>query len=191
MWQKRREAPAESVLFVLRALGVPLTGIGDAGAALRLRREEIKKRTVDPVVLAWNGRLKPQELRLPTRCKPTLVLEDGSEIRWPPKTLPAGYHRLTVVSQNHVQESLVISAPTRAHFPLADLSWGVFTPVYALHSKRSFGAGDLSDFESVTEWMQKLGGQVIATLPLLANLMEEPIAPSPYAPASCMFWNDF
>ena len=37
-------------------------------------------------------------------------------------------------------------------------AWGVFLPLYALHSERSWGAGDFSDLEALTDWVTKLGG---------------------------------
>jgi 4-alpha-glucanotransferase len=67
----------------------------------------------------------------------------------------------------------------------------VFAPVYALHSQRSVGAGDLTDLESLIDWTSKREGSVVSTLPLLANFLEEPFEPSPYSPISRLFWNEF
>src|SRR5262249_47720405 len=52
-------------------------------------------------------------------------------------------------------------------------------------------AGDLSDFECQLNWVGDCGGHVAATLPLLAAFLDEPFEPSPYAPASRLFWNEF
>ena len=41
------------------------------------------------------------------------------------------------------------------------------------------------------EWMYELGGSVAATLPLLGAFLDEPFDPSPYSPASRLFWNEF
>ena len=70
-------------------------------------------------------------------------------------------------------------------------AWGVFAPVYGLHSKRSEGAGDLADLESLIDWIDELGGQVVSTLPLLSAFLDKPFEPSPYSPVSRMFWNEF
>jgi 4-alpha-glucanotransferase len=191
MRRKERKASPESLLLVLRALGAPVERFEDVDEALRERQSDIRRRPVEPVMLAWNGNLRPSDVRLPGRSRPTLVLENGETSTWPPRRLPSGYHRLNVESRGRVHESLVISAPVRAHFPLNEPSWGVFAPVYALHSERSFGAGDLTDLGSVVDWMQKLGGRVAATLPLLSNFTEEPCDPSPYSPCSRIFWNEF
>src|SRR5207302_8021106 len=90
--------------------------------------------------------------------------------------------------------SLLISAPLRAYDledALAQRPWGVFLPLYALNSERSWGAGDFADLEALTEWVTSLGGGMVATLPLLAAFLDEPFEPGPYSPASRLFWNEF
>lgn len=111
-----------------------------------------------------------------------------------PLRLPRGYHRLTLELGARQSETMVISAPSKAHAFLderASKRWGVFMPVYALHSRTSWGGGDLTDFESLLEWVSGLGGSLVATLPLLAAFLDEPLEPSPYAPVSRLFWNEF
>ncbi|HAA90707.1 MAG: 4-alpha-glucanotransferase [Thermoanaerobacterales bacterium 50_218] len=108
--------------------------------------------------------------------------------------LPLGYHRLKLVINNKSWETLVIVAPkhvftgfTRA----VDRVWGTFLPLYALHTERSWGAGDFSDLRTLMHWVKELGGEVVGTLPLLATYLDEPFDPSPYAPISRLFWNEF
>ena len=111
-----------------------------------------------------------------------------------PSRLPWGYHRLTLELGARQFETMVISAPPRAHArqeERASKCWGVFLPLYALHSRRSWGGGDLADLESLLEWVAELGGSVVETLPLLAAFLDDPLEPSPYAPASRLFWNEF
>jgi 4-alpha-glucanotransferase len=111
-----------------------------------------------------------------------------------PFRLPSGYHRLTLEWGARQFEMMVISAPLKAHAPRegpASKCWGVFLPLYALYSQRSWGAGDLADFESLLEWVAGLGGSVVATLPLLASFLDHPLEPSPYLPVSRLFWNEF
>ncbi len=111
-----------------------------------------------------------------------------------PEPLPFGYHRLTVELGGRTAESLVISAPSRCftgdQAGENKLLWGVFLPLYALRTSRSWGAGDFSDLETLAEWTAGLGGGVVGTLPLLAAFLDEPFEPSPYAPASRLFWNE-
>jgi len=185
-------ADPESVLLALQALGSPVRQMGDVAAALKEKKAELQTRGVEPVILAWAGRPPAKSLTLPTRSKATLVLEDGKVVNWPPKqALPHGYHTLHTKTVDGVVKSLVISAPVKAHFPLSEKVWGVFAPLYALHSKRSFGAGDLSDLGSLMDWMHAHGGRVISTLPLLSSFLENPCEPSPYSPISRLFWNEF
>jgi 4-alpha-glucanotransferase len=108
--------------------------------------------------------------------------------------LPWGYHRLTLGLSAGVWETLVIIAPRHAYVPTLETggrSWGVFLPLYALHSGRSWGAGDLGDLEALLRWVQGMGGGLVGTLPLLAAFLDEPFDPSPYAPVSRLFWNEF
>lgn len=110
-----------------------------------------------------------------------------------PGPLPLGYHRLTLTVNSEQHESLIISAPTTAYTRApADRIWGVFLPLYALQSERSWGSGDFSDLESLMEWIAGLGGGIVSTLPLqTAFLDDQPFEPSPYSPASRLFWNEF
>ena len=68
---------------------------------------------------------------------------------------------------------------------------GVFLPLYALHSQRSWGSGDFTDLARLAEWTAAMGGTTVSTLPLFAAFLDGPFEPSPYAPASRLFWNEF
>jgi hypothetical protein len=98
-----------------------------------------------------------------------------------------GYHTIEMKGQ----ETFLISAPTKAFYPFRSKIWGVFAPIYALHSKRNPNAGDLTDFKHLMDWMSNLGGSVAATLPLLGAFWDKPFEPSPYSPATRLFWNEF
>jgi 4-alpha-glucanotransferase len=111
-----------------------------------------------------------------------------------PHGLPLGYHRLTIDIWGKQEESLVISAPIKAYSPptkLENRQWGVFMPLYALHTQRSWGAGDFSDLIDLMEWAGDMGGQVIGTLPLLPTFVDRIFEPSPYLPVSRLLWNEF
>jgi 4-alpha-glucanotransferase len=111
-----------------------------------------------------------------------------------PLTLPCGYHRLSLETAAWHGDTLLIVAPRRAYVPPESVEhrdWGVFSPLYALHSERSWGGGDFSDLEMLLTWIAELGGGVLATLPLLAAFLDDPYDPSPYTPASRLFWNEF
>ncbi len=97
-----RESPLESVVLVLRALGAelgdggaadPLRGVTPArmAAAIAERKRELWSRVVEPVIVAWEGKLPPMTVRLPVGpsrsaassglrgggLKVTLLLEEG------------------------------------------------------------------------------------------------------------------
>ena len=69
-------------------------------------------------------------------------------------------------------------------------TWGVFLPVYAIRSARDWGAGDFTDLGNLIDWTQNQGGGIVGTLPLLAAYLDKPLEPSPYSPASRLFWNE-
>jgi 4-alpha-glucanotransferase len=111
----------------------------------------------------------------------------------PVPTLPQGYHQMEVEIAGRTATALIISAPRKTYSdPAAAKFWGAFLPMYAAHSRESWGAGNFGDWQKLTEWIASLGGQVVSTLPLLAAFLDGPVCePSPYSPASRLFWNEF
>ncbi len=209
---QHREATPESLLAILAALDAPVVGRADVEEALRERRAELDSRLLEPVAVAWEGGPLELDLRLGREDGTSLALhvdlEDGGRRGWSfepaalplaadgsrkltlPEKLPPGYHHLRLATARRAAEVMVISAPRRAFGAEGDPIWGVFLPLYALRTRRSWGAGDLSDLETLSNWVSSLGGGVVATLPLLAAFLDEPFEPSPYAPASRLFWNE-
>jgi 4-alpha-glucanotransferase len=221
--ERRHRPPQESVLAVLRSLGAPIDRLEDVPDALRVRRQDLWRCRVEPVTLAWDGRLSDVRVRLPAReadgpIAGRIDTEDGERIglpagdpqalsagaevegrtyveivprSWSQATVPEGYHQLTIEAGRERSTSFLISAPSRATPPARARRWGVFLPLHALRTSRSPGIGDLTDLATVTEWVASLGGSVVATLPLLAAFSEGPLfEPSPYSPASRLFWNE-
>lgn len=205
------EAAPDSLLAVLRALEAPVETMADVSEALRARREELEARVLEPVTVAWDGHSRGIDLHLGSGARASLAchldLEGGERRGWVldvaglpegeggarrltlPEPLPWGYHNLRIESGGRSQEALVISAPSRAYSDQRSL-WGVFLPLYALRTAGNWGAGDFTDLEALADWTAGLGGGVVATLPLLAAFLDEPCEPSPYAPASRLFWNE-
>lgn len=131
---------------------------------------------------------------------PTEEAAEVEGVRYAAKTLPLpaglpwGYHRVTLEIQGRRFETLLVAAPLRAYtLPegAGEKDWGVFVPLYALHSRRSPGSGDFSDLQALLGWASSLGSSLVGSLPLLAAFLDEPCEPSPYQPASCLFWNEF
>jgi 4-alpha-glucanotransferase len=211
------EASPESLLGALRALRAPVESLADVPGALRERHEELAGQLLSPVVVAWDGHAPAIELRpaagggalayhldleggerrgqvmdlesLPETPPAAGSIHPGRRLLLP-EPLPFGYHRLSVEHGGRSAESLIISAPSRCYPGDGRPIWGVFLPLYALRTARSWGAGDFSDLATLADWTAGLGGGVVATLPLLASFLDEPCEPSPYAPASRLFWNE-
>ena len=162
MTHQRRDADPEALLLVLQAMGADVNSMDDVPDALRSRKDELRERAVEPVVVAWDGKLGRRRFEF-------------------------GYHEIEIKRR----PVFVISAPTRAYFPANHRLWGIFAPIYALHSKRNPYAGDVTDFENLMDWIYSLGGSVAASLPLLGAFLDEPFQASPYSPATRLFWNQF
>ncbi len=113
-----------------------------------------------------------------------------------PEILPRGYHRLRVAfDDGQVAMAKIIAAPRRAYEEKqgpGQRRWGVFCPLYAFRRESTWGVGDFSDLETLIDWTARLGGEIVATLPMLASTFDghDPIV-SPYSPISRLFWNEF
>lgn len=182
---KRQQASRDALVAAIeRRAGAPLKEAAERPASPRV---------LEPVGVLWgNDRTIDIELPDGTAVEWDLELDDGSwrsgriEVLGGTITLdrpvPPGYHTLTIAGQ----EMLVIAAPLKAHAP-GKKTWGVFAPLYAAHTRRSWGAGDLGDLLAYSSWIDHHGGGVVATLPMLASFDDEP---SPYSPVSRLFWNE-
>lgn len=110
--------------------------------------------------------------------------------------LPVGVHRLEVViGTSPSRHVCVIVAPAMAYrhpkVSAQESDWGVFLPVHAMRSARNHGCGDFGDLGQAMRATGKAGGRLFGTLPLLTTFLEKPvIEPSPYAPASRLFWSE-
>lgn len=117
----------------------------------------------------------------------------GRHLVWG-EELPLGYHQLRVdYGGSEPASALVIAAPRLAHLGPDRPMWGLFLPTYAIRTDDPghWGAGNFSDLESFLDWIQSTGGDIAGTLPMLAAYLDDPFDPSPYAPVSRLFWNEF
>lgn len=154
-----------------------------------------------PAQLACQLRFEEGAEKTWTVAVPSLPVTDAAEVEGAtyrvhrlalPESLPVGYHRLRVEGAGVAGECLLLAAPRRAYASPQPLkTWGGFLPLYAVRSARDWGAGDFEDLENLIGWVQGLGGGLVGTLPLLAAFLDEPCEPSPYSPASRLFWNEF
>jgi 4-alpha-glucanotransferase len=199
---RRVRTPEDGLVGALRALGVAIDGPGDADRALRERRRELDRRVVEPVVVAWDGRLRDVRVRAPRSARLSIALQgggnadvaatpgrDGGSTLSARSPLPGGYHTLSVETRSSRSTATIMSAPTRAP-AIPSGSWGVFAPLYAVRSRRDRGVGTFTDLGELDRWAQERGARTLSTLPLLAAFLDEPFEPSPYSPASRLFWNE-
>jgi len=187
----RTIAPPVAVAWDGGPAGIELrldTSQADAVADCELELESGERRS-------WKGELAELNPRAAVQVEgrryvaKTLAL-DGK--------LAVGYHKFRLTLPGVATETLILSAPTRAYQPPgwggttsgSCRPWGVFLPLHALHSARSWGAGDFRDLDALLDWTHGLGGSAVATLPLLSTFLETPFDPSPYSPASRLFWNE-
>jgi 4-alpha-glucanotransferase len=213
----QRRPGDEAIVAVLAALGAPVGSAADLPDAVRERRRRVWGRLAGPVAAVMAGEPAEIPLRVPAwatgGARATLVREDGSEHRFDfelgslaiaatagidgeerrelrlrlPEPLASGYHELHVETGGDPADVLVIAAPRHAPAPARTRAWGVFLPVYALRSEHTRGIADLGDVERLLTRVDELGGSLVGSTPLLAAFPSEP---SPYAPASRLFWNE-
>ncbi|HVR09620.1 MAG TPA: 4-alpha-glucanotransferase, partial [Thermoanaerobaculia bacterium] len=197
MLGRRVEASEDSLLAAACALAGPFEGMDDVAEALAARHADLAAQLIEPVLVAWDGRLTAIELRLPAGASGGAVachldLENGERRAWTweidslpatapsrrrlalPEALPPGYHRLEVKVGGRAARALVIAAPVQAFGGDGRPLWGVFVPLYALRTARSWGAGDLTDLQALAAWTAARGGGVVASLPLLATFLDVP-----------------
>jgi 4-alpha-glucanotransferase len=209
-------ATPEALVAVLKTLGAPIERVEDADDALRLERSRRARKTLDPVVVLWEGSPRTIPLRggasAPSAIELVVTSEDGRTwggrhdatslpvsraahgkvIRHLPlPDLPLGYHHLGLTANGATVESLLIHAPRRGYRPSREPEegqrWGLFAPLYALRSSDSWGAGDFADLGRLAELVALHHGDVVASLPLFATFVDEP---SPYSPVSRRYWNE-
>src|SRR6266498_2018112 len=148
-----------------------------------------------PVVVLRRGASRQ---RLPRRLGELLggeplgvVLESGEERPAPrrlPGDLPLGYHR---VEGDGWSVPLVV-APPHCHLPerleRGGRAWGFAAQLYGLHSRASWGFGDLGDLAQLAgpSAAGALGAAFVLVNPLHAA---PPSQPSPYFPSSRLFRN--
>ncbi len=204
----QRTASVETLIGVLRALGLPIDRAGEAPALLAAT-SECASPVLPSVVVAQAD--APAELTLhlpdgaPAGGTVDITTEAGETfgcrlleiephlgpsvpVRLPIR-LPAGYHQARIEVGRASAEALLVVAPWKAPDPEPRRSWGVFAPMYGLWSGDG-RAADYGAFGRLAEWTSACGGSVVATLPLLATFLDQPYDPSPYRPVSRRWWNE-
>jgi len=148
-----------------------------------------------PVVVLRRGAARP---RLPRQLDGSpggeplsVVLESGEERPVPPRLpgdLPLGYHRI----EGDGWSIPLVVAPPRCQVPewleRGGRAWGFAAQLYGLHSRASWGFGDLGDLSQLAgpQVAGALGAAFVLVNPLHAAA---PTQPSPYYPSSRLFRN--
>ncbi|HVV01775.1 MAG TPA: 4-alpha-glucanotransferase, partial [Verrucomicrobiae bacterium] len=217
-----QRASPEALKPLLRLWDIEVETPQQARDALRERLRANAARIIEPVLTPRDGRPALARLRIPlhlteSKAVCTLRFENGEEKRFDVRfselkdlgreadegggarirglvlpVLPLGYHHLTIEAGGRRWTSLIICAPAKVCQPEHDRAWGAFLPMYAAHSRKSWGAGNLGDWRTLTDMIARAGGSVMGTLPLTATCLEKShCLESPYSPASRLFWNEF
>ena len=211
----QRTASRTALLAVLEALGVA-GAPEDPGAVLA---EHLAAAPMfEPVIVVEAGGPRSVTATVPPSARALeceLVTEDGESTSWRapvveatavlattngvavavelPRALPAGYHSLTARVGTLESTAHVLARPEGGARSRFDASWravGIAAPLFTLHSSRSWGCGDLADLDELAALTGAHGATVVATLPLLAGFGPTPFEPSPYIPASRLFWHE-
>ncbi len=200
---ERRSAHDEALLGALRALGAPVESTKDVRAALKQRERALAERPIEPVIVAWDGRMREVPVRFArteraARC--AITTEDGDRRVWEVRLrngraaieihdrLPPGRHTLNVEAGSSQHTAWILSAPVQA-YSSNERTWGAFAPVHAL-ARKGTCHGTYSDLHELSRILHRRGAAFVATLPIHAAFLDAPFDASPYAPASRLFWNE-
>jgi 4-alpha-glucanotransferase len=219
-WQGQPvQVPAETLIAVLHALGVPAATTEQRDNALHEHEKAHWARSLPPVVIARTGRPTSFWVHV-THGDPVeawIELERGGvrtglshlENSTPPYDLDGryigeasfeipsdialGYHQLAIRAGDYETRTLLIVTPSWLGFPerMGDRrEWGLATQLYSVRSTGSWGVGDLTDLTDLAVWAgAEHGAGFVLVNPLHAAEPITPMEPSPYLPSSRRFAN--
>jgi len=219
-WQGRHvRVAAQTVVAVLRAFGVEAATPEAVAAALAARRDEPWRRMLPPCVVTREGAATsvpvhvehgaPVEVWVelerggvrddlrqlenwnePLRIDNRLIGEASFEV---PHDLPLGYHTLHARSGDDEASATLVVTPQ--WIGVTDRlrngrGWGLAVQLYSVHSRQSWGLGDLADLADLCIWSAaEHGADFLLVNPLHATAPTVPMEPSPYLPATRRFAN--
>jgi len=190
LWNWRYERPIRENLVVWQgqSLEIELRSLGETWKWTKLRAR-LETENGEVFESDFEIDVDSTQMQMPS---PTLLdLQANRYIVQTAWRLPTGYHKLTVETSLGSWESSICCAPETLP-ALKEKEWGVFAPTYALRSSDDFGSGSYTELEDLCMTMAEQGASTVATLPLLPAFLEDwKCDPSPYSPASRLFWNEF
>ncbi len=170
----------EVVVRVLGLLEVDASSAAARRVALAAARATVAAGLLPATIAARTDRPRS----LPTAGVLVDSRDDRRDVSEIPAGLEPGWYRL----QTDDQEITVVVAPPA--LPRTPRSWGWMLQLYALHSARSWGIGDLGDLRSFATWTgTEHGAGAVLVNPLHAITPVPPVQPSPYSPSSRRFGN--
>jgi len=208
-----QQAPPDTVVAVLAAMGVDASGPGQRRDALRTADETPWRRLVPPSVIVTAGHGGRCSIIAPAGASVEVVVMipdreplhlspapagpersiDGVRLARRdtviPPDLPEGEHRLTVRAGDAEEHAHLLVTPARCPVPDELRAWGWQVQLYALRSRESWGMGDLGDLRTLVEAAATQGAGFVLLNPLHAVMPVLPQEPSPYYPASRRFVN--
>ncbi|HEV2675621.1 MAG TPA: 4-alpha-glucanotransferase [Aliidongia sp.] len=196
VWGKPHTVPADSLIALLDAMGVPAQTEAIARVSLKRRARS----TALPAALVVDSG-KGTSVAVPDASvgrRWTLSCEDGRDIEGEltegerALTLPAlpdGYHRLRFADDGETIQ--VIASPGECHLPVGAEArdWGLATQLYGLRTPTQWGIGDFTDLGTIGAGVAARGGSMIGVNPLHALFPAAPHRISPYSPSSRLFLN--
>jgi 4-alpha-glucanotransferase len=219
-WQGRHvRIAAETVVAVLRSLGVDASSPEAVMAALAARRDEPWRRMLPACVVTREGATPSVPVHVehgssvevwvalehggvrdnlrqlenwnePRRIDGRLVGEASFEV---PGDLPLGYHRLRARSGDDQASATLVVTPQWIGVTGqlgSGRGWGLAVQLYSVHSRQSWGVGDLADLADLCVWSAaEHGADFVLVNPLHAAAPVAPMQPSPYLPATRRFAN--
>lgn len=105
--------------------------------------------------------------------------------------LPAGYHRLRLITENARVEATLAAAPEHCA-SLAGSSprlWGLGCQLYSLRSEHNWGIGDFGDLSELVTLAARAGADFVLLNPLHAPCAGDEAMASPYSPSDRRFLN--
>ena len=219
-WQGRHaQVPAETVVAVLAALGVDVSGDFVERELTRVQ-ERPWTQVLPPISVVTQGSEGevevPVHLTSGTQAQVRLVLEDGTthEVQTRgkaqtrtvgdaelkrhlldlPTDLPLGWHTVEVAAATQRWSMPLVVTPAVLDLPESlredgTQAWGLMTQLYAMRSAASWGTGDLADLGDAGAWAAGLGADFVLVNPLHAAEPTGEMEPSPYLPTSRRFVN--
>src|SRR5439155_24261055 len=102
----------------------------------------------------------------------------------PPSTGPPPGSTFARRSPLTCDNDLTVPEPFRCFVPDGMRTWGWTVQLPSLHSRRSWGVGDLADLRRLARWSARLGAGMLLVSPLHAPRQRLPQQASPYSPSS-------